>query len=48
MLPPLGSEPRASDFTAPHATAWANFPIDWKYQPGRALLIPKKFKYKNQ
>ena len=33
MLPPLGRELRASDFTALHATIWANYPICWKTQP---------------
>ena len=33
MLPPLGSEPRASDFTALHATIWAISPICWKSLP---------------
>ena len=37
MLPPLGSEPRTSDFTALHATIWANSPICWKSQTFRSL-----------
>ena len=37
MLPPVGSEPRHSDFHVLHATAWANFPICLKDQPFRSL-----------
>ena len=53
MLPALGSELRASDFTALHATAWANSPIYWKFQPLRSLcshasLIKKMSKSNNQ
>ena len=48
MLPALASEPRTSDFTALHATIWADPPICWQSQPFRslcshALLIPKYF-----
>ena len=53
MLPTLGSEPRAYDFTALHATIWAIFPVCWKSEAFRslyshALLIPKTSKSKNQ
>ena len=48
LLPSLGSEPRASDFTALCATISANSPICWMSQPFRSLyshtlLIPKHF-----
>ena len=38
MLPPMGSEPRVSDFTALHATIWANS-ISWKSLAFRSLYI---------
>ena len=46
MLPPVGIEPRASDFHTLHATVWANFPFAGSLQTfsslyGHALLIPK-------
>ena len=49
MLTPIGSQPRASDFTVLHATIWANSFICWKSQPfSHALLIQKIPKSMNQ
>ena len=53
MLHQLGSEPMDSDFTALHATIWANSPICQKSQPLRSWLVMlywfQKFsKFKNQ
>ena len=42
MLPPPGSEPRASDCTALHANIWANSPICWKSQASQMVMLEWK------
>ena len=39
MLPPVGIEPKASDFHVLHATVWANSPFAGSLRPLDAYIV---------